>query len=78
MMSHQDHVLDYRLGEALNQVARPHRRNEALPPEVKAKLWGLGVACDELTPRQDVVAQLWAIKRTLVAAASFAGPPPAA
>lgn len=53
------------LGQALNRVARPHRCDEALPAEVQASLWRLGVPCDRQTPRGEVVSLLWARKRNL-------------
>jgi hypothetical protein len=39
-----------------------------LPGHVQASLWRLGVPCDELTPREHVVAILWARKRSLSSA----------
>jgi hypothetical protein len=53
------------LGQALDRVARPHRCDEALPAEVQANLWRLGVPCDAQTPRDEVVSLLWARKRNL-------------
>ena len=66
-MSEQDGMLVW-LGKLLEQIARPYRCDEELPPELQATLRRLGVACDESTPRQDVVAQLWARKRTVLQA----------
>jgi hypothetical protein len=54
-----------RLGQALARVARPHRCDEALPAELQANLWRLGVPCDAQTPRDEVVSLLWARKRNL-------------
>ncbi|HEY1455261.1 MAG TPA: hypothetical protein VGG31_02090 [Candidatus Dormibacteraeota bacterium] len=72
-----------RLGQVLSQVARPHRCDDAIPAELQANLWELGVSCDPRTPRQDLIAQLWARKRTLAVATEplWGGPgstPPAA
>ena len=53
------------LGQALDRVARPHRCDEALPAELQANLWRLGVPCDAQTPRDEVVSLLWARKRNL-------------
>ena len=64
------------LGQALNRVARPHQCDEALPAELQTRLWQLGVPCDELTPREQLVASLWARKRSLSLAAqpTWGGP----
>jgi len=53
------------VGQVLSKVARPHRCDEAIPVEVQAKLWQLGVPCDEAPPRAELIARLWARKRTL-------------
>jgi hypothetical protein len=53
------------VGQVLNQLARPHLCNAPLPAAVRASVWRLGLPCDELTPREDLVAQLWARKRSL-------------
>lgn len=67
-MSERDWML-IRLGQLLDLVARPHRCEEAaLPFEVRATLLQLGVPCSEQTPREELVAQLWALKRNLQAA----------
>jgi len=63
-MSEQELML-VQVGQALDQVARPHRCEDVLPVEVQATLWRLGVPCDELTPRDEVVSLLWARKRNL-------------
>ena len=63
-MSEQELML-VQLGQMLDQVARPHGCEDVLPAAVQASLWRLGVSCDELTPRDELVAQLWARKRTL-------------
>jgi hypothetical protein len=57
-----------RLAQVLDVVARPHRCNEPLPLEVRATLFQLGVPCNELTTREELVASLWARKRTLLMA----------
>lgn len=54
------------LGELLAKVARPYSCDEALPLDVRAALWQLGVPCTELTPREELVARLWARKRNLM------------
>jgi hypothetical protein len=54
-----------RLGQALNRVARPHRREEALPFELQANLLRLGVPFDALSERKELVSLLWARKRNL-------------
>jgi hypothetical protein len=41
------------------------RCDEALPAELQANLWRLGVPCDAQTPRDEVVSLLWARKRNL-------------
>jgi len=55
-----------RLGKILEQIARPHPCDEALPIEVQASLWQLGFPCNELTPREELIPRLWARKRTLL------------
>jgi hypothetical protein len=55
-----------RVGKILDQVARPHRCDDALPVEVHASLWQIGMPCDELTTREELIARLWACKRTLM------------
>ena len=65
-MGERDWML-LRLGEMLDMVARPHRcEEEALPVDVRATLWQLGVPCNERTPREELVAKLWARKRSLL------------
>ena len=54
------------VGEVLSRVARPHPCDDVLPVDVRAALWQLGFPCDELTPREDIVARLWAKKRSLL------------
>jgi hypothetical protein len=64
-MSEQELML-VKVGQVLAQIARPHRcGDDGVPAELQANLWELGVACGDLTPREDVIAQLWARKRTL-------------
>lgn len=62
------------LADLLKQVARPHPVGEQLAPDLQASLWQLGVACESSTPRQRVVALLWARRRTM----TDATPPSAA
>lgn len=79
-MSGRDLLLKRRLTSAIDQVARPYPCDEGLALEVQAGLWRLGIPCSDLTPREDVIARLWAMKRSLAAEAGFMGaaPPPAA
>lgn len=64
-MSERERML-LRLGQLLAQVARPHRCEEGVPAEVQASLSQLGFPCDVSTSRADLVAHLWARKRTLL------------
>jgi hypothetical protein len=63
-MSEQELML-LQVGQVLSKIARPHRCDEAIPVEVQANLWQLGVPCDEATPREELIARLWARKRAL-------------
>lgn len=63
-MSEQELMLA-QVGNVLSQVARPHSCDQTIPVDIQARLWQLGFPCDELTPREKVIAQLWARKRTL-------------
>ena len=63
------------LGELLARVARPHRCDDVLPVDVQATLWQLGLPCTELTSREDVIARLWAKKRSLLTAMEPVGGP---
>lgn len=64
-MSEHERLL-YRLGKILDQVARPHGCDEAVPGDVHGSLWQLGVTCDERTTREELIARLWARKRSLM------------
>ena len=71
------------VGELLSKVARPHGCDDAIPVDVRASLWQLGMPCNEMTPREEVIAKLWAKKRTLLTSTTpgWGGPgitPPAA
>ena len=71
------------VGDVLAKVARPYRCDDALPVDVRAALWQLGLPCTELTPREELVARLWAKKRSLLTTQPEWGgpgvtPPPAA
>jgi len=66
-MSEQELML-VQVGQVLQEVARPFSCDAPLPGHVQASLWRLGVPCDELTPREHVVALLWARKRSLSSA----------
>jgi hypothetical protein len=46
------------VGHVLNQVARSHLCDAPLPADIRARVWRLGLSCDERTPREDLVAQL--------------------
>jgi hypothetical protein len=66
-MSEQDLML-VQVGQVLQAVARPYSCDAPLPGHVQASLWRLGVPCDDQTPREQVVALLWARKRSLSSA----------
>ena len=71
------------VGEVLSRLARPYRCEDVLPVDVRAALWQLGFPCNELTSREEVIARLWAKKRSLLSAIrpGWGGPgvtPPAA
>jgi hypothetical protein len=72
-----------RVGQILAQIARPYRVDESLPIDVRTNLWQLGFACNEMTPREELIARLWARKRSLriMAQPQWGGPgatPPSA
>ena len=76
-------LLLFQLGAVLAKVARPYRCDDDLPVDVRAQLWQLGLPCGELTSREELVARLWAKKRSLLTAMrqEWGGPgvtPPAA
>jgi hypothetical protein len=58
-------VILVQLGQVLQQVARPYSCDAPLPGTVQADLWRLGVPCDALTPREQLIALIWARKRNL-------------
>jgi hypothetical protein len=72
------------VGDILSKVARPYRSDDdVLPVDVRAALWQLGLPCNELTSREELVTRLWAKKRSLLTAMQpeWGGPgvtPPAA
>jgi hypothetical protein len=66
-MSEQELMLA-QVGQVLQAVARPYSCGAPLPGHVRASLWRLGLPCDELAPREHVVALLWARKRSLTSA----------
>jgi hypothetical protein len=71
------------LGDILSKVARPHRCDDELSVDVRAALWQLGMPCNDLTSREELVARIWAKKRSLLTAIrpEWGGPgvtPPAA
>jgi hypothetical protein len=55
-----------RLAQALSQVARPHRCDEAIPDEVHALLLQVGVPHSRRTPRKELIETLWARRRSLL------------
>jgi len=55
------------LGDLLGKIARPYRAGDELPVEVRDKLWRIGLPCGEQTSRQELIARLWARKRSLMA-----------
>jgi hypothetical protein len=63
MSEHEEQLVQLR--DVLSKIARPHGVDEALPSEVRTSLWQLGFSCHDLTPRQELIAQLWARKRSL-------------
>ena len=63
-MSDHEEAL-YRVGQMLAQIARPYGVDESLPIDVRTNLWQLGFACNEMTPREELIARLWARKRSL-------------
>ena len=66
-MSEHERMLA-QLGEMLAKIARPHRAEDELPLDVRANLCQLGFPCNELTPREELIAWLWARKRSLLSA----------
>jgi len=66
-MSERERML-VQLGDALSKIARPHRADDELPLEVRANLCQLGFPCSELTTREELIARLWARKRSLLTA----------
>ncbi len=69
-MSEHERLLD-QLGEVLSKIARPHRCDDVLPVDVRASLWQLGLQCNELTSREELITRLWARKRSLLTAMQF-------
>ena len=53
------------VGQVLKRVARPYLCDAPLPVDLQASVSRLGLACDEKTPREELVARLWASKRSL-------------
>jgi len=81
-MSEQERLLA-QLGDMLAKIARPHRADDELPIDLRSRLSQMGFPCSELTTREELIARLWARKRSLVAAmsAEWGGPgltPPSA
>ena len=66
-MSEPERML-LRLGKLLGEIARPHLCGDALPAEVTKSLWEVGLPCNELTPREELIAGLWARKRMVLTA----------
>jgi len=59
-------LLLVQLGDVLSKVARPHRCDDQLPPDVRQTLSQLGFHCTELTSREELIAGLWARKRSVL------------
>ena len=57
-----------RVGNLLSRVARPYRCDDGLPADVQAGLRELGFTCSDETPREELIAHLWAHKRNLMLA----------
>ena len=66
-MSEHERML-IQVGKVLSQVARPHLCDDVLSDDLRASLWQLGFPCSELTPREELIAGLWARKRSLLMA----------
>ncbi len=66
-MSEQERLLA-QLGELLSKIARPHRTDDDLPSDVRSRLSQMGFAYSELTTREELIARLWARKRSLLVA----------
>lgn len=66
-MTERERQLD-QLGEMLSKIARPYSADADLPLEVRSGLSQLGLPCNELTTREEMIARLWARKRMLMAA----------
>jgi len=73
-------LLLVRIGDVLSKVARPYRCDDELPADVRMTLSQLGFPCDELTSREELIAGLWARKRSVLTAMQpeWGGTPPAA
>jgi hypothetical protein len=56
------------LGEMLAKVARPHHADDELPSEVRRKLGLLGLPDVEFATREELIAGLWARKRSVLMA----------
>jgi hypothetical protein len=63
-----EHEQLVQLGQVLAQVARPHGCDDRLSDEVQASLWQLGFPCSEQTSREELIARLWARRRSLLTA----------
>ena len=66
-MSEHERTL-VQLGEMLSKIARPYRADDELPVDVRSVLCQLGFPCNELTTREELIARLWARKRSLLMA----------
>lgn len=63
-MSEHEELL-VQLGDLLAKIARPYSVDKALPSELRTSLWQLGFPCHDFTPREELIDQLWARKRSL-------------
>ena len=64
-MSEHERLLA-QLGEMLAKIARPYRADDELPVDLRSRLSQMGFACTELTTREELIARLWARKRSLL------------
>jgi hypothetical protein len=58
-----DQELALILDAALTEVTRPHLSGDPVTPIVRDALRQLGLVCDESTPREDLIVQIWERKR---------------
>ena len=76
-MSERDRLL-IQLGEMLSRIARPYPADAELPMDVRSGLSQLGFPYTELTTREELIARLWACKRSLLEWGGTGVTPPSA